>query len=46
MNYLMNHLSFNSQLDYLKDFETKKIKNLDGTERLKLSNHIESINAI
>jgi hypothetical protein len=36
----------NSLLNYLKDVETKNIKSLDGTERLKLSNHIGSIKSV
>ncbi|MCH2208361.1 MAG: DUF1552 domain-containing protein [Lentisphaerales bacterium] len=38
--------SENMLLDYLRDQETKNVKGLDGTERLKLSNHIESLQAV
>jgi len=38
--------SDNMLLDYLRDQETKNAKGLDGTERLKLSNHIESVQAV
>ena len=38
--------SDNMLLDYLRDQETKNVKGLDGTERLKLSNHIESVQSV
>ena len=38
--------SDNMLLDYLRDQEAKNVKGLDGTERLKLSNHIESVKAV
>ena len=36
----------NSLLDYLNDVENKNIKGLDGTERRKLSSHINSIQSV
>ena len=38
--------SDNMLLDYLKDVESKNAKGLEGTERLKLSNHIKSIQSV
>jgi len=38
--------SENVLLDYLRDQEGRKLKGLDGKERVKISNHVDSIQAI
>lgn len=38
--------SENSLLDYLQDQERRKLKGLDGEERTKMSNHVESLESV
>jgi hypothetical protein len=38
--------SENSLLDYLQDQEKRKLKGLDGEERTKMSNHVESLESV